>query len=186
MSRTRCASSPQARRVLDKTSDPAPSPPTCSTDLSYYMYPGPASEDGSLTEVPSIEFYKGRVFNVCIWTPGNSSFKADEERLKDPLPSPVSAVKESGLPREAERVLAKPPAGVVQRTKTQQAALRTNENIQGHDRDLFHSPPIYKATISPLRSSRDRCKERSGGQDPQCPQGRREAEAEQPAALEED
>merc|ERR1711970_319488 len=32
--------------------------------------------------------------------------------------------------------------------KIKQIALRTNENIQAMIRDLFHSPPIYKASIT--------------------------------------
>ena len=40
------------------------------------------------------------------------------------------------------------PADGTDDVKVKQIALRTNENIQMIIKDLFHSPPIYKATVT--------------------------------------
>jgi len=48
--------------------------------------------------------------------------------------------------------------------KVKQIALRTNENIQAMIRDLFHSPPIYKAEIT--LSFRERTKGAAGAPKP--------------------
>ena len=40
------------------------------------------------------------------------------------------------------------PADGTDDVKVKQIALRTNENIQMIIKDLFHSPPIYKAAVT--------------------------------------
>ena len=40
------------------------------------------------------------------------------------------------------------PADGQDDVKVKQIALRTNENIQTMIKDLFHSPPIYKASVT--------------------------------------
>ena len=48
---------------------------------------------------------------------------------------------------ESKTLQAKPADGQDD-VKVKQIALRTNENIQTMIKDLFHSPPIYKASVT--------------------------------------
>lgn len=138
---------------MDKLSDPATAASNVFDRLIDYMPLAPASEDGSLTEVPSIEFTKVECLMFAFHSIGRQDetfLKADEERLKD-FRSRLQYLARGvqGYIKKLKEFLAKPPAGASpEDKKLKQAALRTNENIQAMIRDLFHSPPIYKATIS--------------------------------------
>lgn len=75
--------------------------------------------------------------------------KSDEERLKD-FRSRLQYLARGvqGYIKKLKEFLAKPAPGTSKDDiKIKQVALRTNENIQAMIRDLFHSPPIYKANI---------------------------------------
>jgi len=138
---------------MDKLSDPATAASNVFDRLIDYMPLAPASEDGSLTEVPSIEFTKVECLMFAFHSIGRQDetfLKADEERLKD-FRSRLQYLARGvqGYIKKLKEFLAKPPAGASpEDKKLKQVALRTNENIQAMIRDLFHSPPIYKATIS--------------------------------------
>lgn len=138
---------------MDKLGDPATAASNVFDRLIDYMPLPPASEDGSLTEVPSIEFTKVECLMFAFHSIGRqdeSFLKADEERLKD-FRSRLQYLARGvqGYIKKLREFLAKPPAGTSpEDKKLKQVALRTNENIQAMIRDLFHSPPIYKATIT--------------------------------------
>lgn len=138
---------------MDKLGDPATAASNVFDRLIDYMPLPPATEDGSLTEVPSIEFTKVECLMFAFHSIGRqdeSFLKADEERLKD-FRSRLQYLARGvqGYIKKLREFLAKPPAGTSpEDKKLKQVALRTNENIQAMIRDLFHSPPIYKATIT--------------------------------------
>lgn len=138
---------------MDKLGDPATAASNVFDRLIDYMPLPPATEDGSLTEVPSIEFTKVECLMFAFHSIGRqdeSFLKAEEERLKD-FRSRLQYLARGvqGYIKKLREFLAKPPAGTSpEDKKLKQVALRTNENIQAMIRDLFHSPPIYKATIT--------------------------------------
>merc|ERR1712066_911458 len=76
--------------------------------------------------------------------------KSDEERIKD-FRSRLQYLARGGQGyiSKLKEFLAKPPAGTKpEDLNIKKIALRTNENIQVMIKDLFHSPPIYKANIT--------------------------------------
>jgi len=131
-----------AKNVFDRLIDYMPLPPT--------------TEDGSLNEVPNLEFTKVECLMFAfhqIAKQADSFLTSDQERLKDfrsrlqylarGVQGYIKKLKEflatSGTKASKE--------GDEEDVKIKQIALRTNENIQVMIRDLFHSPPIYKANI---------------------------------------
>merc|ERR1711862_233291 len=75
---------------------------------------------------------------------------SDEDRLKD-FRSRLQYLARGvqGYIKKLKEFLAKPTPGTgSDDIKIKQIALRTWENIQAMIRDLFHSPPIYKAKIT--------------------------------------
>lgn len=135
--------------------------------LIDYMPLPPASEDGSLTDVPSLEFTKVECLMFtfhCIGKQAPGFLTEDQERLTD-FRSRLQYLARGvqGYIKKLKEFLAasgtgKPMAAVkneggdtngagVDDVKVKQIALQTNENIQAMIRDLFHSPPIYKAAV---------------------------------------
>ena len=91
--------------------------------------------------------------------------KSDEERLKD-FRSRLQYLARGvqGYIKKLKEVLAKPAPGTSHEDRQiKQIALRTNENIQTMIRDLFHSPPIYKANITlSFKPKQDKAKDAGG------------------------
>jgi len=116
--------------------------------------PQSVSEDGAvLHEVPNLEFTKVECLMFAfhaVARQAESFLKSDEERMKDfrtRLQYLARGVQ--GYISKLKEFLAKPPAGTKpEDLNIKKIALRTNENIQMMIRDLFHSPPIYKASIT--------------------------------------
>jgi len=122
--------------------------------IDYLPLPPPVSEDGSvLHEVSTLEFTKVECLMFAFHTVGRQAetfLKSDEERLKD-FRSRLQYLARGvqGYIKKLKEFLAKPPAGTKpEDLNIKKIALRTNENIQLMIKDLFHSPPIYKASIS--------------------------------------
>eukprot|EP00092_Neocalanus_flemingeri_P016303 GFUD01017648.1.p1 GENE.GFUD01017648.1~~GFUD01017648.1.p1 ORF type:complete len:555 (-),score=208.42 GFUD01017648.1:251-1915(-) len=124
--------------------------------LIDYMPLPPATEDGSLAEVPNLEFTKVECLMYTfhqIARQADTFLTSDQERLKD-FRSRLQYLARGvqGYIKKLKEFLAttgtKPAKeGEVEDVKIKQIALRTNENIQAMIRDLFHSPPIYKANV---------------------------------------
>jgi len=132
--------------------------------LIDYMPLPPVTEDGSLTEVPSLEFTKVECLMYtfhCLGKQAPSFLTSDAERLTD-FRSRLQYLARGvqGYIKKLKEFLAasgtgKPvaaPAGLDKESgpddvKVKRLALHTNENIQAMIKDLFHSPPIYKANI---------------------------------------
>lgn len=148
-----CKLAAELALFMDKLSDPATAASNVFDRLIDYMPLPPVTEDGSMTEVPSIEFTKVECLMFAFHSIGRqdeSFLKADEERLKD-FRSRLQYLARGvqGYIKKLREFLAKPPAGTTpEDKKLKQIALRTNLNIQSMIRDLFHSPPIYKASIT--------------------------------------
>jgi len=125
--------------------------------LIDYMPLPPATEDGSLAEVPNLEFTKVECLMYTfhqIARQAETFLTSDPERLKD-FRSRLNYLARGvqGYIRKLKEFLAssgtKPVKNEEQEdVKIKQIALRTNENIQVMIRDLFHTPPIYKANIT--------------------------------------
>lgn len=148
-----CKLAAELALFMDKLSDPATAASNVFDRLIDYMPLPPVTEDGSMTEIPSIEFTKVECLMFAFHSIGRqdeSFLKADEERLKD-FRSRLQYLARGvqGYIKKLREFLAKPPAGTTpEDKKLKQIALRTNLNIQSMIRDLFHSPPIYKASIT--------------------------------------
>jgi len=125
--------------------------------LIDYMPLPPATEDGSLAEVPNLEFTKVECLMFTFHQIGKQAegfLTSDEERLKD-FRSRLQYLARGvqGYIKKLKEFLSssgtKPVKdGEDEDVKIKQIALRTNENIQAMIRDLFHSPPIYKAIVT--------------------------------------
>jgi len=125
--------------------------------LIDYMPLPPATEDGSLAEVPNLEFTKVECLMFTFHQIGKQAegfLTSDEERLKD-FRSRLQYLARGvqGYIKKLKEFLSssgtKPVKdGEEEDVKIKQIALRTNENIQAMIRDLFHSPPIYKAIVT--------------------------------------
>lgn len=120
--------------------------------LIDYMPLPPVTEDGALAEVPNLEFTKVECLMFAFHAIGRQDenfLKSDEERLKD-FRSRLQYLARGvqGYIKKLKEFVAKPTPGTSKEDiKIKQIALRTNINIQAMIRDLFHSPPIYKANI---------------------------------------
>jgi len=125
--------------------------------LIDYMPLPPATEDGSLVEVPNLEFTKVECLMFTfhqIAKQAEGFLTSDEDRLKD-FRSRLQYLARGvqGYIKKLKEFLASSGTKAVKDgeeddVKIKQIALRTNENIQAMIRDLFHSPPIYKASIT--------------------------------------
>merc|ERR1712025_1339799 len=133
--------------------DPATAAANVFDRLIDYMPLPPATEDGEMTEVPNLEFTKVECLMFAFHSIGRQDenfLKSDDERLKD-FRSRLQYLARGvqGYIKKLKEFLAKPTPGTgSDDIKIKQIALRTNENIQAMIRDLFHSPPIYKAKIT--------------------------------------
>jgi len=133
--------------------DPATAAANVFDRLIDYMPLPPATEDGAMTEVPNLEFTKVECLMFAFHSIGRQDenfLKSDDERLKD-FRSRLQYLARGvqGYIKKLKEFLAKPTPGTgTDDIKIKQIALRTNENIQAMIRDLFHSPPIYKAKIT--------------------------------------
>jgi len=121
--------------------------------LIDYMPLPPAEEDGSLAETPAIEFTKVECLMFTFHTIGRQCetfLKEDEERLKDfKIRLQYLARGVTGYLKKLKEFL-NSPAGRKsdsEDVKIKKIALRSTENIQTMIKDLFHSPPHYKANI---------------------------------------
>lgn len=146
-------------------SDPSVATKNVFERLIDYMPLPPASEDGSLTDVPSLEFTKVECLMFtfhCLGKQAPAFLTEDPERLTDfrsrlqylarGVQGYIKKLKEflaaSGTGKPVAAVKTEGDSnGTVDDVKVKQIALQTNENIQAMIRDLFHSPPIYKASI---------------------------------------
>jgi len=125
--------------------------------LIDYMPLPPATEDGSLVEVPNLEFTKVECLMFTFHQIGKQAegfLTSDEERLKD-FRSRLQYLARGvqGYIKKLKEFLSSSGTKAVkdgeeEDVKIKQIALRTNENIQAMIRDLFHSPPIYKAIVT--------------------------------------
>ena len=170
--------------------EPATAAANVFSRLIDYMPLPPLTEDGALAEAPSLEFTKvrlqtGIIDNVSVLSSNNyllqveclmfafhaigrqdeTFLKSDEERLKD-FRSRLQYLARGvqGYIKKLKEVLAKPAPGTSHEDRQiKQIALRTNENIQTMIRDLFHSPPIYKANITlSFKPKQDKAKDAGG------------------------
>jgi len=121
--------------------------------IDYLPLP-PVSEDGNVVyEVPNLEFTKVECLIFTFHTVGRqveTFLTSDEERLKD-FRSRLQYLARGvqGYISKLREFLAKPPAGTSpEDLNIKKIGLRTNENIQFIIKDLFHTPPIYKTSIT--------------------------------------
>jgi len=136
--------------------DPSTAAKNVFDRLIDYMPLPPATEDGSLGEVPNLEFTKVECLMFTfhqIARQAETFLTSDQERLKD-FRSRLQYLARGvqGYIKKLKEFLATAGTKPVKEgdgddVKIKQIALRTNENIQAMIRDLFHSPPIYKANI---------------------------------------
>jgi hypothetical protein len=122
--------------------------------LIDYMPLPPLEEDGSLTEPPAIEFTKVEclMFSFhCIGKQSDVFLKEDEERLKDfRIRLQYLARGVTGYLKKLREFLSSPAGKKTddEDVKIKQIALRSTQNLQMMIKDLFHTPPHYKVTIS--------------------------------------
>merc|ERR1719285_841099 len=142
---------------LGKLDNPGEAAKNVFDRLIDYMPLPPVNEDGSVAPSPSLEFTKVEALmfafhRICRQAP--TFLTEDEERLKDfKLRLRYLARGVTGYIGKLREFLktagTKPkPADGQDDVKVKQIALRTNENIQTMIKDLFHSPPIYKASVT--------------------------------------
>lgn len=132
-------------------------PATCAANvferLIDYMPLPPVEEDGSLAEVPALEFTKVECLMFTFHTICKQADKfltEDQERLKDfRVRLQFLARGVTGYLKKLKEFLSSPAGRKTEEedVKIKQIALRSTENLQAMIRDLFHSPPIFKATI---------------------------------------
>eukprot|EP00088_Acartia_fossae_P057066 TRINITY_DN6651_c0_g1_i8.p1 TRINITY_DN6651_c0_g1~~TRINITY_DN6651_c0_g1_i8.p1 ORF type:complete len:312 (+),score=118.37 TRINITY_DN6651_c0_g1_i8:40-936(+) len=119
--------------------------------LIDYMILPPVEEDGSVTDA-QFEFTKVECLMYAFHTIGkqcDNFLKDDEERLKDfRIRLQYLARGVSGYLKKLKEFL-NSPAGRQDNddVKFKKLALKTTENLQAMIKDLFHSPPIYKAKV---------------------------------------
>jgi len=154
---------------LGKLTNPGEAAKNVFDRLIDYMPLPPVNEDGSVAPSPSLEFTKVEALmfafhRICRQAP--TFLTEDEERLKDfKLRLQYLARGVTGYIGKLREFLktagtkAKPADGQDD-VKVKHIALRTNENIQTMIKDLFHSPPIYKASVT--LSFKERSKSESG------------------------
>jgi len=143
---------------LGKLTNPVEAAKNVFERLIDYMPLPPLTEDGSVTEVPNLEFTKVECLMFAFHKIGQQAgtfLTEDEERLKDfKLRLQYLARGVTGYIAKLREFLkttgtkAKSASDGQDDVKMKQIALRTNENIQTMIRDLFHSPPIYKAALT--------------------------------------
>jgi len=154
---------------LGKLNNPGEAAKNVFDRLIDYMPLPPVTEDGSVAPTPSLEFTKVEALMFAfhrICRQATTFLTEDEERLKDfKLRLQYLARGVTGYIGKLREFLktagtkAKPADGTDD-VKVKQIALRTNENIQMMIKDLFHSPPIYKAAVT--LSFKERSKNESG------------------------
>jgi len=122
--------------------------------LIDYMPLPPVDEDGTLAETPNLEFTKVECLMYtfhCVGKQNDAFLKEDEERLKDfRLRLQYLARGVTGYLKKLREFLSSPAGRKAdsEDVKIKKIALRSTENIQTMIRDLFHSPPHYKANIA--------------------------------------
>jgi hypothetical protein len=137
---------------IGQLDDPANCAKNVYERLIDYMILPPAEEDGTIPENQSFEFTKVECLMFTFHSIGkqcDTFLKEDEERLKD------FKIRLQYLARGVQGYLKKlkeflnTPAGKqdTEDVKFKKIALRTTENLQMMIKDLFHSPPIYKANV---------------------------------------
>jgi len=121
--------------------------------LIDYMPLPPVEEDGSVADAPALEFTKVECLMYtfhCIGKQNDEFLKEDEERLKDfRVRLQYLARGVSGYLKKLKEFLASPAGRKAdsEDVKIKKIALRSTENIQTMIRDLFHTPPHFKAGI---------------------------------------
>merc|ERR1712080_301479 len=113
----------------------------------------PIDADGSLAEVPDLEFTKVECLMYTFHGVGRQAedfLTEDQDRLKDfrqRLQYLARGV--TGYIKKLNEFLSSPEGSKVsdEDFKIKKIALRSTENIQAMIKDLFHSPPSYKATV---------------------------------------
>jgi len=121
--------------------------------LIDYMPLPPIDADGSLAEVPDLEFTKVECLMYTFHGVGRQAedfLTEDQDRLKDfrqRLQYLARGV--TGYIKKLNEFLSSPEGSKVsdEDFKIKKIALRSTENIQAMIKDLFHSPPSYKATV---------------------------------------
>ena len=120
--------------------------------IDYLPLP-PATEDWSLTEIPNLELTKVECLMFTfhqIARQADTFLSSDQERLRDfrSRLQYLARVVQRNL-KEFLAITGSKPAKKeeVEDIKIKQIVLRTNENIQTMIQDLFHNPPIYRASI---------------------------------------
>jgi len=138
---------------LGQLKDPGTAAKNVFDRLIDYMPLPPATEDGSLAEVPNLEFTKVESLMFAFHAVARQAptfFSEDEERLKDfRVRLQYLARGVQGYIKKLREFLAtaKTNKEGEEDVKIKRIALRTNENIQAMIRDLFHTPPIFKAKL---------------------------------------
>lgn len=136
---------------IGKLDDPANCAKNVYERLIDYMILPPTDEDVTFENM-SFEFTKIECLMYTFHTIGKQSdafLKEDEERLKDfRFRLQYLARGVTGYLKKLKEFLST-PAGKqdTEDVKFKKIALRTTENLQAMIKDLFHSPPIYKANI---------------------------------------
>jgi len=136
---------------IGKLDDPANCAKNVYERLIDYMILPPTDEDVTFENM-SFEFTKIECLMYTFHTIGkqcDAFLKEDEERLKDfRFRLQYLARGVTGYLKKLKEFLAT-PAGKqdTEDVKFKKIALRTTENLQAMIKDLFHSPPIYKANI---------------------------------------
>jgi len=121
--------------------------------LIDYMPLPPIDADGSLTDVPDLEFTKVECLMYTFHGVGRQAeefLTEDQDRLKDfrqRLQYLARGV--TGYIKKLNEFLSSSEGSKVsdEDFKIKKMALRSTENIQAMIKDLFHSPPSYKATL---------------------------------------
>jgi len=131
--------------------------PNCAKNvyerLIDYMPLPPVEEEG-VTEPPALEFTKVECLMYsfhCIGKQCNTFLTEDEERLKEfKMRLQYLARGVTGYLKKLKEFLSSPAGRKAdsEDVKIKQIALRSTENIQMMIKDLFHSPPHYRAKVS--------------------------------------